>query len=288
MRLRERIFDFRLWCLVFSALLVSVALLNPKVHTKKSTYSFFVVFDITQSQNAEDMVLEGRAVSRLAFAKHVMRETLRDMPCGSSLGIGLFASAELVPLFKPIEVCRNFSEIDKVIEAIDWRMAWNDSSQVAFALYSAIARVKDWGLHKQTRVVFLSDGDETGSYAIPSEGFYVDSPAAVDTPPPFTLKKGEVRGLIVGVGGLVPAPIPRFDEFGKRAGFLSSQSRLDEKYLKKLAAETGLEYVRLESARQLSSVLKSQMFGELREAEIDIRLPLATAALFFLLLGVLL
>src|SRR3989338_4963789 len=133
----KRFSDFRLWCLVGVAVLMVAALLTPTVRMERNVYHYLVAFDITQSQNAEDYVLDGKPVSRLAFAKHAARAAIRDLPCGSSVGIGLFSAYDssdmamimgdeggwsarmprepsvLAPLFGPIEACRNFFAIDR-------------------------------------------------------------------------------------------------------------------------------------------------------------------------------
>lgn len=293
-RFAARLSDFRLWCLTGVAVLMAAALLTPTVRMERSVYHYFVVFDITQSQNAEDYVLDGKPVSRLTFAKHTMRAALRDLPCGSAVGVALFAaydnsdmvnsmgdmggppsmpreSAVITPLFGPIEVCRNFSVIDRAVEAIDWRMAWSDSSDITAGLYATIAKAKTFNDH--TRVVFFTEGEQ-----FPAVG-YVRS---------FAGKKGEVKGLIVGVGGLAPALIPKFDDLGNRKGFLSERSRLDETHLKKLEAATGLSYTRLTSATQFSAALRAPEFAEREEVDTDIRLPLAALALLLVLFAVLL
>lgn len=294
MTLLARFRDFRLWCLIGAALLLAAVVMKPTVRMERSVFHYFVVFDITQSQNAEDYVLDGKPVSRLAFAKHAARKALRDLPCGSSLGVGLFAAfdisemvgamgddmgqayiprepAVIAPLFAPIEVCRNFSVIDRAIEAIDWRMAWNDSSDITGGLYAAIGKARAMGSH--TKAVFFTEGEP-----FPAVSYIRSMPG----------KKGDVKGLIVGVGGLAPAQIPKFDEFGNRKGFLSQRSRLNESYLKQLEAETGLRYTRLVSAKQFSAELRASEFAEREEVDTDIRLPLAALALLLVLFTVVL
>ena len=293
-----RLRDFRVWCLAGAAVLSAAALTAPTVRMNRSVYHYFIVFDITQSQNAEDYVLDGKPVSRLAFAKHAARAAIRDLPCGSSVGIGLFSAYDssdmammmgdeggwsarmprepsvLAPLFGPIEVCRNFFVIDRTIEAVDWRMAWDDSSDITGGLYATINKAK--ALNGRTKVVFFTEGEPYVAYG------------GGDNFRPFSGAKREVKGLLVGVGGLVPAQIPKFDDLGNRKGFLATRSRLDESFLRRLEAETGLRYVRLLSAAQFSADLRAAEFAEREEVDVDIRLPLGALALILVLLAVLL
>lgn len=81
-------------------------------------------------------------------------------------------------------------------------MAWEGDSHVALGLYSAIALAAPL----DADLIFLTDGQEAPP--LPHSGL-----------PPFAGEKGKVRGLIVGVGGAEPAPIPRFDGFGREIGF---------------------------------------------------------------------
>ncbi|MDP3947301.1 MAG: hypothetical protein Q8Q41_01255 [bacterium] len=290
----RRFSDFRLWCLVGVAVLMAAALLTPTVRMGRNVYHYLVVFDITQSQNVEDYVLDGKPVSRLAFTKYAFRAVLRDLPCGSSVGVGLFAAFDITSmasgmgdmmsqqptprepavmalLFQPIEVCRNFSVIDRTVEQIDWRMAWSDSSDITAGLYATIKKAK--AINSHTKVIFFTEGEPTLEM-----GYVRQMPG----------KKGEVMGLIVGTGGLAPAQIPKFDDFGNRKGFLAERSRLNEEYLRKLEAETGLRYVRLLSAAKFSADIRSAEFAEREEVDYDIRLPLAALALILVLLAVLL
>ena len=86
-------------------LLLLCGLLLPQVSLPRKTYSYVVVFDITQSMNVEDYDLNGLPVSRLAFAKEAVRRALRELPCGSRIGWGAFAEYRTILLLAPVEVC---------------------------------------------------------------------------------------------------------------------------------------------------------------------------------------
>ncbi|MEO8630332.1 MAG: MxaL protein, partial [Betaproteobacteria bacterium] len=109
--------------LVFSALepgsrsitivlvLLVVAALMPVVKLPRVTYTYIVFFDITQSMNVQDYELDGVPVSRLVYARLAVRRALRDLPCGSRIGVGAFAEYRTLLLLAPIEVCANYGDL---------------------------------------------------------------------------------------------------------------------------------------------------------------------------------
>lgn len=286
--------DFRVWCLIGAFALAALTFLVPSLTIKKDIYHYFIVIDITQSQNAEDYVQDGKPIARLALTKHVVRKLIRELPCGSTVGIGLFAGIDfsdmasmsdgppppsrdaqvMAGLFTPIEICRNFSAVDKAVEQIDWRMAWTDGSSVAAALAIAIKWSAAAG--PDVRTVFFTDGEEV-------------PPRYHGEPPPFSGKKGAVKGMIVGVGGASPAAIPKFDvATGERIGYLKDRSALDESYLKTLEVQTGLTYRRLTSEKDLIAALLQPGFAHREAARLDVRWIFGSVALALVLIAILL
>ena len=130
---------------------------------------------------------------------------------------------------------------------------------------------------------------------------------------------GQTMGVIVGVGGDEPVPIPVLDEEGKvigywqpdqvqqvdsyslgRGGSESSEpmtgvdsgdlqtrvaqgtehlSSLHEPYLKELSQEAHLDYQRLRTPRALSEFLVEHRYAHSRDVSTDLGMPLALAAL---------
>ena len=191
--------------LIGAIVLLLVALLAPPVTLPRSTYDYVFVFDITQSMNVEDYEIDGAPVSRLDYARQAVRAALRELPCGSRVGWGAFAEYRTLLLLAPIEVCDNYNDLLASLDQIDGRMRWGNASEITKGLFWAMRAVKEAGA--DTQVVFLSDGQEApplGSGGIP---LFDD------------LKRGELRGWLIGVGGPVPRPIPKVDRDGKAAGF---------------------------------------------------------------------
>ncbi|WP_454918451.1 vWA domain-containing protein [Xanthobacter sediminis] len=167
-----------------------------------STYRLLAVVDVTGSMNVRDTSQDGQPVSRLDAVKSTLRELAARLPCGSRLGLGIFTERRSFLLFEPIDTCADFAPLDGAIAALDWRMAWEGDSYVARGLYSAI----DLAAPLDADLLFFTDGQEA-------------PPLSYTGIPSFPGEKGKVGGLIVGVGGTTPVPIPRFDNFGHEIGF---------------------------------------------------------------------
>jgi mxaL protein len=247
-------------------------------------FDHVIVLDVTQSMNVTDADIDGRPASRLAFAKHALRQTLLQLPCGSKVGWAIFTEYRALLLLAPIEVCANLSELRSTLAQIDSRMAWSGNSEIAKGLHSAIGIAKQ--LPDKPSLVFVTDGQEA-------------PPLNPNYRPSFDDKPGEVPGLIVGVGDLLPSPIPKTDPEGRPLGFwradevaqtdLRSQGRgasvrgealvdeqagaaaprlgatpgfehlssLREGYLRLLAGEQGMVFLRLQSREGLAEALMS-------------------------------
>lgn len=298
--------DFRGWCLLLALPVLLAAFLYPHRPSPRPVYRFTVIVDITRSMNVEDYRLDGKPVSRLAYVRHALRELLLALPCQSQLALGVFTERRSALLYTPIEVCTGFNELDKSIAALDWRMAWAADSRIAAGLLQTLQAVADTDTH----LLFLTDGQE----APPLNPRYR---------PDFSGLKGKVAGLIVGVGGLQPAPIPRFDNNGRRQGVYGpadvpqrssfGESELNpeqipgydarnapfgsaaavgsehlgavhEDYLQQLAAESGLGYQRLLDAEQLRQAVQTPAYARQQTVPADIRLYYALALLMLLLL----
>ncbi len=184
-----------------AAIALGVALMHPMGTFRSGVYDVLLVVDITGSMNARDYAFEGNTISRLDRTKHALRTLLSDLPCQSRVGLGIFTERQSFLLLEPVEVCGNFPALAGAIDALDWRMAWEGDSFVARGLHSALGLASDL----QATLVFITDGHEAPP--LPAAG-----------PPPFT-EAHEAPGVIVGVGGLSPVPIPKFDERGLQTGF---------------------------------------------------------------------
>jgi mxaL protein len=196
--------DWRMAAIVCALLASAAAALQPEIRAERATYEIVGFVDITGSMNARDYGDEGAPSSRLDAVKQRLPAAIGRLPCGSRFGLGVFSERRVFLLFEPMDVCRDFAAIEGAIRGLDWRMAWEGDSRVADGLGRAIDMAKPIGAD----LLFLTDGHEA-------------PPARSDVEPSFEIEKDTVKGLIVGVGGAQPVPIPKYDDFGREQGFFS-------------------------------------------------------------------
>lgn len=272
-----------LW--VALALLV-VAVFTPRLMLPRDTYDYIVFFDVTQSMDVQDYEIDALPVSRLDYARYSVRRALRDMPCGSRIGLGAFAEYRSLLLLAPVEVCANYSDLLASLGQIDGRMRWANASEVFKGVYWSARASKL--LRTRPDVIFISDGQEAPPL-IPGE-----SPAFPDD-----LKPGEVHGWIIGAGGDTPQRIPRSDADGHRIGYWSANdvvqlvspdgrgilgaehlSALREPHLQQTAARVGYSYARMTDADSIAKAMRDERFVRRAPAPTDLYwIPAMLAAL---------
>lgn len=286
----------RLLLMLFACLLLLVTLANPALNLPRNTYDFIFVLDITGSMNVADAGPTGARQRRLAFGKQLIRKALEELPCGSRAGLAVFTEHRTFLLFAPVEICENHLVISTMIDAIDWRMAWAALSEVAKGLYSGIETVTtlaamagEGGAAGDTHLVFMTDGHEA-------------PPVHPALRPKFRGQASDVGGLIAGIGGSKPVPIPHLDEDDQVVGYWAQDevmqvdrysvgrpstqggeamagidssdvaeriargaehlSSLHESYLQQLAAETGLDYLRTTTDEAFARALLDPRYAE--------------------------
>ncbi len=293
--------------LALPLLLLGIATTHSSIDLRQDTYRYLFAVDITQSMNVGDIEIDDVPATRLDFAKIAIATALRELPCGSEVGLGIFAGHRTFVLFTPVEVCDHYRALINMLEKVDWRIAWAARSEVAKGLYSAIdaARLSD----NDTRLVFLTDGHEA-------------PPINEDIRPPFRGKPGSVAGFIGGIGGPVPSQIPHLDDNGNIVGYWSHDevmqidvyslgratteqreamvgvnmtdiasrialgqehlSSLRENHLQELATQTGLDYVRIESPSGFIRGLRQESYARRTPVMSDLGWIPATLALICL------
>jgi len=280
--------------LVGIILVTCVGFFKPHVTILRPSRHFMFILDISQSMNAKDYHEEGFPNDRLGYAKVAINHVLKELPCGSKIGLGLFTTQNIHILFDPIEVCDHSSVIADTLEHIDWRMAWSADSHIEMGIYHALNELEK--NKSSAQLVFMTDGQET---------------------PPQTVKprydgRNSQKGLILGVGGTRPVAVPRYDRDNNLIGNWENEdidkapvssnvytlqvetrtlpdtgtyeSWLDETHLKEIAAITGLRYEKLDSLEGFVEHLTDDEQAELLPAKTDIRPFLAIIGLVFLLI----
>ncbi len=246
-----------LWLALIS---LAIAMVNPKIPLSLNVNNYMFVIDITQSMNVKDMHMNKRPISRLNYALQLISMSLKELPCGTKVSIALFANAEVVPLYVPIEICENFGVIQDTLKHLEWRMAWRGSSHLRLGLIDAGS--VSLTLPEPTKIIFLTDGDEAAP---------LNAITKVDLQP----MQGSSSWLLAGIGSQEPSPIPKFnskdeiigywsqyatkiepsqivneDSVGKRDDSIASDpheyylSALREEYLKEVVSDINANYVR--------------------------------------------
>ncbi len=276
-------FDKKTWPITVAFLLLLAALCMPKILLPHDTYRYMVTFDVTQSMDTQDVQWESKSVSRLTLARHGAREVLRDLPCGSKIGWGIFADYRVLPLLLPLEVCGHYEELLASLEQIDGNIRWANASNIGKGVTWSLRTAKQ--IAPDTNVIFFTDGHES-------------PPLRNDQPPPMQgITPKEIGGKIIGVGGDFAVPIPKTDSSGKQVGFwradevvqgsqngpaLEHLSRLNDEHLKSLAHVTGLSYARLTDQHSLTNKMLDKTLAIRQPALTDMRwIPASLGLLFF-------
>jgi len=261
--------------LAAALLLLIVALFRPTVPVQRDIHTYLLVVDITQSMNAEDMQLGGKKSSRIAYTRRLLHDSISSMPCGTRVGVALFAGVVVSTIFHPVEVCASFDAIQDTVDHIEWRQAWHGNSRLGFGMLSASAALK--AMPEPARVVFFTDGEEAPL-------LHAFNRADLSN------WQGGSGWLLVGIGSDTPTPIPKMDENNKVIGYWSENtyqlepgiaqvsdetrgrrddgvatqdyerylSVLDEKYLQELAKAIKARYIRGDSFPAVMTAIREQ------------------------------
>jgi len=288
-RLLRNIFAKETRSIGIALALLLLALLIPNLKIPRSTCTYIVFIDITQSMNVEDYALNGTPVSRLDYARYAVRSALRELPCGSRIGLGAFAEYRTLLLLAPIEVCENYNDLLASLDHIDGRMRWNNSSEIAKGVFWSVRGAKEVG--EGANVMFMTDGQEA------------PPPRSSALPDFEDVKSGQVHGWLIGVGGYAPQPIPKTDRDGNRIGYWRAEdviqrqseseggmagetrehlSGLREAHLQRIAQRVGFEYAHLVSPATISEALRDPRFAQIRRVPTDLYWLPAAAALLVL------
>lgn len=265
-------------------LLLATPWLKP-VTLERPIYSFQVGFDISQSMNVADVTLDGQTLTRLDYAKAMGEALLRELPCGSRVGWSVFTGRRTLTLLTPLDVCEHYAGLVATLSRVDGTMRWSNGSSIGKGIHQIMRTADEYA--DATAVLLMTDGQEAppleqGQRGVPNTDQF------------------DVKGLLVGVGGDTPVPIPKTDALGNPTGFWSANdvvqrlqpafasggeelSRRDDDRLQDLARLTQLGYARLDSAQSLFQQATRAEYSSHSQALTDVRWIPATMALLLLL-----
>lgn len=273
-----------------AGLLILAALIMPSIERPSPVNHYLLVFDISQSMNVEDVALEGQSQSRFLASKQTARELIGTLPCGSRVGLAVFAATRTVTLLTPLDVCEHYNGLLTSLQSIDGRMRFKNASSVGKGVHQSLRAANAIG--NNTAVVLFTDGHEApplrhGQTGMPkSEGH-------------------DIKGFIIGVGGDEPAPIPKVNNNGQAIGFWQAdevtqlpddektttslntgeeRSSLREVHIKNLGQLSGLTYLRLEQVDTAIDQLIHTAFAVKETTRVNFSWIPATLALLLLIL----
>ncbi len=207
--------------LLVALLMLALSLIKPQIQLKQAVHNYLLLADVSQSMNAEDVTINNKKASRLAYTQHLMKNIVETSPCGTYVSVGVFAAENVGLLFTPLEVCANYDEITDSIDHLEWRMAWRGNSRLSFGVKAA-ASALDY-LNVPTQMLFFTDGDEAPK---------VNAINKLDL---SDIQIGKNLTL-VGIGGHQPVPVPRYNSVNKWVGFFSADTKENS------AGATGVTY----------------------------------------------
>ncbi|MGQ0620064.1 MAG: VWA domain-containing protein [Panacagrimonas sp.] len=291
--------------LLIAAMLVLLPVYaTPTMLTRGPSYAYLFVVDVSQSMNVRDPDAGDPRVSRLDLAKRAIIDGLRQLPCGSTVSVGLFADIESLVLFEPLEVCAHYPAMENIVSRIDARMAWAGNSQIDSGLISAMAEAA----RRKLNLIFITDGDQAPF----REAF---------RRPKLQAARGSAGGLLVGVGGEQPRPVPKLDADNNIVGYWQTEDAvrngfnpnlapvidgLDSRRARDVAAEifdehqehlsalrtdrledmadaAGLDYLRLTDVQAFARAVDKPALANLDQAQRDLRIVFGLLAAFLLL-----
>ena len=196
--------------LVIMLLTVALCLLainNPTIQFKKSITSYMLLVDVSQSMNAEDLLVNDSPITRIDFTKLLLKQIINKSDCGSFFSINIFVADNVANIVEPVEKCKNYDELMDTINKLEWRMAWKGNSRITFGIKSA-AKMQD-SLNFPSKILFFTDGDEAPKVNAINRVNLDD----------FNL--GEEL-IFVGIGGDVPVPVKRYNSRNMYVGYWGS------------------------------------------------------------------
>ena len=202
-RLRQALTPTRRAMLNSAAILLLLAAIRPEVPLLRPVHSFLFVVDISMSMHTRDMHIDGEPASRAEAIRRTLTDTLRDLPCGTRAGLGIFAGYQTMVLYSPVEVCSHYNELASSVGKISPQSIWASDSEIAKGIYNAIGFLEE--SDRETQLVFVTDGHEA-------------PPISARYRPQFRGTVGAVKGWLVGVGENAPSPIPKIDDRGRQVG----------------------------------------------------------------------
>ena len=287
--------------LQLTLLCILFAIFNPKIKVTRNIYNYIFVVDISQSMMTQDIEINNQNISRLNYTKKTIKEIIGKLPCKTKVSIGMFAGVSVAATYTPIEVCNNFSAINKTIDHLDWRSTWSGNTRLRESTVNLARLIRSFP--ESAQVVFFTDGEEAPRLH------------AFNTRD-LNQFQGGTDWLFVGIGSDKGTPIPKYDAENQLIGFWSNDSfalqpgiaqisesnigtrndsvasgesdrylsKLDEKYLISLAKIIRGDYIKGDNINNIMSKMKEQKAAWRDKSDFQLRNIFALLALIFFIM----
>lgn len=189
------VFQSGAFCYLLAMLVLLPVWFEPQMQLNSLVQDTLFVIDISESMSVRDVHYPKPRSDRLTLAKHTVRDTMASLPCGSRVALGLTAGEESVLLFEPLEVCRHFPAMEKVVSNLNRRARWIGDSKITDVTIKAIHQAQE----RNMNLVLITDGDEMPRRT----SVYMNKLAK---------HRGKTKGVLLGIGGDTLQPIPIFNE----------------------------------------------------------------------------
>jgi len=254
-----------------------VALSKPQAGTRLEPVTItgsdiYIAIDLSQSMKAEDI-----KPNRLERAKIDALELIESLQ-GDRAGIIFFAG----DAFVQCPLTSDYDALTTVINSLTIETAVSSGTSLAAPL-DLVMNVFKPEEDRYAVLLLLTDGENTGS----------DPEKTVRE-----LSNRDIKVFCIGIGTKTGAPIPVFDENGKRTGFKKDQqgkvviSQLDDYLLRNIAEQTRGEYFKttdtFDEIRRFISALETLKKREYETKRYTVyeerfQIPLALGILFMVL-----
>lgn len=217
-----------------------LALAGPRSVLEETVYKtegidIVLAIDSSGSMAAEDFIVGGKRVNRLAIVKDVVKEFIEKRENDQ---IGLVAFAGLAYTVCPLTT--DYSWLERNLERVELGLI-RDGTAVGSAIASSIARLKT-SKAKSKVIILLTDGNNNAGKIDPLTA----ARAA---------KTYGVKIYTIGAGTKGRVPYPTRDFFGRKV-YQNVIIELDEETLQEVSDITGGKYFRASGTKALREIYK--------------------------------
>jgi len=222
--------------LLFVALAGPRSILEEAIHRTEGI-DIVLTIDSSGSMAAEDFVLKGKRVNRLAIVKKVVEEFI-DERVNDRIGIVTFARAA----YTVSPLTTDHSWLLENFKRIELGMIDGTSTAIGSAIASSVGRLKNSDA-KSKIMILLTDGTNNAGKISPMKAAEI-------------AKAFDIKIYTIGAGTKGLAPVPRGRNIRGQMMYVNQRVDIDEKTLGEIASITGGKYFRATDTESLRGIYK--------------------------------